>query len=1514
MNVARPLSILRRHTRRVLIGGVGLLLCVPALGQVKDRSASHVARTRRFLRGRTYADGTNAAAALAAARAQSAAMSPAAMPSAAMPRTASLAAAWAPVGPAQIATAAHGDVTGRVTSIAIDPADATGNTVYIGTTGGGVWKSVNAAGSAASVSFTPLTDTLPVFSANAGTSAVPSLSIGALAIANGVLLAGTGDPNDASDSYYGGGLLRSVDGGSTWTLIQGSQDGLTGNHSFVGLSFAGFASSSSVPSLIVAAVSQAVEGSLVNAPNASASVMGLYSSNDAGQTWQMATVMDGSQTVQTPEPSGLNRGGNAATAVVWNPLRQRFYAALRYHGFYESTDGAHWTRVANQPGTALTLAACPTNPASTSCPLFRGALAVQPVTGDTFAFSVDANDNDQGLWQDVCASNGTQCATGDVVFATKLPSAAFEVGNGSAEIAQGDYDLALAAVANGSDTLVYTGTIDLYRCSLAAGCVQRNTTNAENGCAAPAQVAGAQHAIATLAGAGTSGTPLLYLGNDGGLWRSNDGVNQQLGPCSANDASHFQNLNGGLGSLAEIVSFAQDPVSTTTLLAGVGANGTAGTGNASTTGAVAWAQLATGEGGTVAIDAATPSLWYLSTASGVSIGRCMKGVACAASDFAGVAAIGAAQVAGDASEIDAPWLLDPANTAEVSIGTCRAWRGPANGAGWSNGELLSRPFGSTSGNACGASSPLVRSLAVGGAASATGAAPNLGSEVVYAGLAGSLDGGGTLGGHLFATVSAQTANGTTVWTDTALGTVTNDTADAGVFNPGGFDLSSVAVDPHDATGNIVYATVMGFAGNGVNAPHLYRTVDGGAHWLNLSSNLPNAPANGVAVDPNDANTVYVALDSGVYVTTQVTSCSTTNCWSVYGTGLPNAPVVSLEPAVAMATGDGRTGELRAATYGRGIWQIPLLTAVSPAAPAIALSPLTLTFSSQPVGSLSALQTVTVTNTGNVPVTVSSIVTNGDFTQSNSCVGQPLGVNASCAVQVGFLPSATGARTGLLTVYANVPGGQATVALSGTGLAPAAVVLNPVALNFGSIAIGSTSAAQNVTVSNTGGVPTALTTITVTGDFSVSLSTCGLTLAAGTGCTVSVVFKPAASGSRAGTFTLVDSVGTQTASLVGTGLAPPTDALSVSSLSFAPQQLNTASATQQVTLTNSGDTALTLVSAQIASGDFTVVDGCGASLNAHSSCAMAVAYVPKSVGPESGVLLVADTFRTQSVTLSGTGVAPPGVSLSPVGGLAFAATPLGSTAASQTMTLTNNGGLPLALSGVFATGDFALVTGANPCGATLAVGTSCAVNVAFTPTAGGTRTGSLTVTDNAAGSPQTLALSGVGIDFSLTSSGTSSVSVPSGSQAVFLLLLSSAANVPGTASLTCSGAPAHTSCSVSPASGVLGGTTVVTVSIATGVAELHAPTMPWDRPSGIWMVSLLPLGLLALRRRRIARLGCVLCVLAVLSGCGAARLIPATTVPLNLPAGTPTASGSYAITVSATSAGLTRSAGLTLVVP
>lgn len=1488
------------------------------------QASSHSTQAHRFLLGRTLAGNLSAAQAMNAARKQQAAML---RQQDLQPHFTSLTTPWEPLGPAQVSSIAYGNITGRIASVAIDPADPTGNTVYVGTTGGGVWKSTNAAGPTASVTFTPLTDTLPVFSANAGTAVIPSLSIGALSVQSGVVLAGTGDPNDATDSFYGSGLLRSADGGLTWTLIQDSHDGVAGNHSFVGLGFAGFAWSSTTPGTVVAAVSQAAEGTLVNAPDNTNGVMGLYYSTDAGVTWQMSTIMDGSQTVQAPLPTGGDLGGRAATSVVWNPVRQSFYAAIRYHGYYQSSDGITWTRLLDQPGTGLTTTACPTAPGTTgsaSCPIFRGVLAVQPTTGDTFALTVDSNNIDQGLWQDVCALSGTSCSSNTITFANKLISTPLEAGSGSSAIPQADYNLSLAAVSSGpsgsgQDTLLYAGTVDLYRCSLAAGCVFRNTTNALNGCAASAQVAPAQHAIATLA---TSGEPLLYIGNDGGLWRSTDGVDQQSTPCSPDDATHFQNLNSGLGSLAEVISFAQEPTETGTLLTGLGANGTAATATASSL-ASAWPQLSIGEGDTVAIDQNNPLLWYISTGAGVSIQQCTVGANCTASDFSGTPTIGPAQTSGDDSLIDTPWLLDPALTANILIGTCRIWRGPAaDGTAWSQSNAISQLLAGPQNAACSDTNPLVRSLAAGGPVSSVTAPQNAGSEVLYAGMAGTLDGGGSYGGHIFSTANASIANSATAWTDLANSPVTNDAADAEEFNPGGFDISSLAADSHDATGQTVYATVMGFAGNGINVPHVYRSTDGGAHWTNISSNLPNAPANSVVVDPNDANTLYVAMDTGVYITTEVDTCSTVNCWSIYGTTLPNAPVVALAAAPLMPTGDGRVGELRAATYGRGIWQIPLLTAATSVQPAISLTPASLTFNTQAVSTASPAQTITVTNTGNASLTVSQVATTGDYNETNSCTAAAIAPGLTCTISVRFLPTTTGSRTGVLTVYGNVSGGQATALLSGTGSPAAAVILTPLNLAFASTNVNATSTSQNITISNTGGVTITLQPPSLTGDFRLTANTCGATLDTSSGCTVSIAFTPTASGARTGTFTITDDAGTQTASLIGTGTSPATDALSPPSLTFAAQPLTTSSASQQITLTNAGDLPLTLIAAQITSGNFSVVNSCGNSLNGHSTCSMAVSFQPQTIGPTTGTLTISDEYRAQTISLSGTGIAPPGVSLSPTSTLSFPTTGVTLTSAPATVTLTNNSSAPLLLQSPVITGDFSIAVGTNSCGTNLAVGSACTLQLIFTPSAGGPRTGTLTIADNSSNSPHVLSLTGTGIDFTLSPNGTTSLSIASGQNAVYPLLLGSAANVPGTAIFTCTGTPANATCNVTPETITLGSTSTISVTIDTGIATGGANTaLQSTDPSGrsksfLWLAALLPFGLLAFgrtSRMRLFSFGLV-CLLFVASGCGSGRIIPPTDGSGGQPSnGTTTPAGTYTIAVSAVSAGLTRTVNLTLIV-
>ena len=628
-----------------------------------------------------------------------------------------------------VQTPNFGLVTGRVSALALDPSDATGNRIYAGTTGGGVWVSNNAAVfTSSSIVFTPLTDTVAAL----GGASDASISIGALTVQpgeTGVILAGTGDPNDVLDSYYGAGILRSTDGGNTWSLIQQTVDQEEGmslsDASFLGEGFAGFAWSTVNPQLVVAAVSEAYEGTLVNASWPLTTFEGLFYSTDSAATWHLATISDGNGKLVQGPLSLPGSQANAATAVVWNPVRQLFVAAVRFHGYYQSPDGVTWTRMTAQPGTGLTEQMCPANLGqigSIACPIFRGALAVNPESGDTVAWTVDLNNQDQGIWQDRCAISGGTCSNPTIDFATQWNTAALETSTfqGAATIVDGDYDLTLAAVPSDQDTLVLAGANDLWKCSLAMGCVWRNTTNSTT--CMSAQVAEFQHSLAW-----NTANPLeLFLGNDSGLWRSMDAIGETGSPCASTDSTHFQNLNSGLGSLAEVVSLSPVTDPQYGMMAGLGVNGTAGVKSSSPP--PDWPQILSGYGGPVAIDPNNGSNWYVNTQPGVAIYRCSQSTLCMPDSFGAIPAISDADVGGDGDTMPtpAPFLIDPIDDSQLLVGTCRVWRGPANGSTWSASNAISPILSSgATGVPCNGDG-LIRSMA------ALALSPT--SEVIYVGM------------------------------------------------------------------------------------------------------------------------------------------------------------------------------------------------------------------------------------------------------------------------------------------------------------------------------------------------------------------------------------------------------------------------------------------------------------------------------------------------------------------------------------------------------------------------------------------------------------------------------------------------------------------------------------------------------------------------------------------------------------------------------------------------------------
>jgi hypothetical protein len=306
-----------------------------------------------------------------------------------------------------------------------------------------------------------------------------------------------------------------------------------------------------------------------------------------------------------------------------------------------------------------------------------------------------------------------------------------------------------------------------------------------------------------------------------------------------------------------------------------------------------------------------------------------------------------------------------------------------------------------------------------------------------------------------------------------------------------------------------------------------------------------------------------------------------------------------------------------------------------------LTPSSLTFAAQRVGTTSASQTITLTNTGASTLSVTSIVASSDFVvQGNPCT-DPLPLNGSCSINVAFAPTATGARTGSLTVTNNASNSPQVASLSGTGTAPAAC-LAPTSLAFGNQTVGTRSGAQRITLSNCGSAPLAVIGIAVSGDFTQT-NNCPSSLAAGAACGIDVTFAPTATGARSGSLTVTadDAGNPHIAGLSGTGLPPtPVATLSPTSLTFGNQIVGTTSAPQTLTLTNSGTGSLQVASIA-ASGDFGQTNNCPSSLGIGSSCIINVTFTPSAAGSRSGAVSVTDNAAgsPHTATLAGTGVPP-----------------------------------------------------------------------------------------------------------------------------------------------------------------------------------------------------------------------------------------------------------------------------------
>jgi hypothetical protein len=435
--------------------------------------------------------------------------------------------------------------------------------------------------------------------------------------------------------------------------------------------------------------------------------------------------------------------------------------------------------------------------------------------------------------------------------------------------------------------------------------------------------------------------------------------------------------------------------------------------------------------------------------------------------------------------------------------------------------------------------------------------------------------------------------------------------------------------------------------------------------------------------------------------------------------------------------------------------LPLLISPScpppPKLPGITLDPPSLVFPPQlidPTGTVNNSQTVTITSSGSGTLSISDITASGQFNQSNNCPTS-MTAHTSCTMQVTFGPNAVGAVNGAVTITSNALNRRiAVVGLSGTGLPP--ISFRPASLDFGSIAVGISSSAQSITLTNNLGTTLTISHLGVSGGYTQT-NNCG-SVSAGQSCQINVKFSPSLAGAIAGALSVTSdaSPDAQPVGLSGTGTGTVTSALSLSPalLNFGNHEAGSTSSAKTVTVTNTGSSTLNVTSVNVSSGYQIGTDSCsGSSLSSADTCSISVKFSPAAdlaTVDYPGALTIIDTDPTnaQVVGLAGTAVAPISAAPPALDFGTVATDPRGTPLTSPpslNLTLLNNHGASEDIS-IASSGHYDL---SNNCPPTLTSGAHCSANVAFSSAyTGGTNLGAVTVTSSSGGflSPTTVNLS------------------------------------------------------------------------------------------------------------------------------------------------------------------------------
>ena len=411
--------------------------------------------------------------------------------------------------------------------------------------------------------------------------------------------------------------------------------------------------------------------------------------------------------------------------------------------------------------------------------------------------------------------------------------------------------------------------------------------------------------------------------------------------------------------------------------------------------------------------------------------------------------------------------------------------------------------------------------------------------------------------------------------------------------------------------------------------------------------------------------------------------------------------------------------------------------------ALTANPTSLAFGNIQVGNNASLSE-TLTNSGGSSLTISAASASGSG-YSLSGLSLPLTLNAgqSTSLTVTFTPTASGAASGNVNITSNASNSTLTVALSGTGVSQGSLTANPTSLAFGSILTGGNKGLSE-TLTNSGGSSLTISAASASGTgYTLSGLSLPLTLTAGQSTSFTVTFAPTVSGAATGNVSITSNASNPSLSIAlsGTGVAPGTLSANPSSLGFGNIQVGS-SASLSETVSNTGGSSVTISSASLSSGVFTISGlNLPTTLAAGQSVTFTLIFAPTSATGTSGTLSVISnaTNSTLSVALTGTGTALGTLAVSP-GSLSFGNVAVGSNS-SLAGSLTAGGAAVTVLSASSTNSEFVISGISLP--ATLNAGQSASFTVTFTPQASGATSATVSFASNATNSPASQTMTGTG---------------------------------------------------------------------------------------------------------------------------------------------------------------------------